>query len=128
MKPADGRILVIDDDDSLRELLEYTLKKAGWQVASAEDGEMGLKKALAYRPHLIILDLMMPKLNGFEVIHALQAKGMGETPIVVITGYSESANEALIRQEPNVVEFLTKPIEYAALPPLIVRLIGDRPS
>lgn len=118
------RLLVIDDDESLCELFQTTMEKAGYHVAAAEDGVVGLAKVASFRPHLIVLDLMMPRLSGFEVLHKLQAEGKGDIPVVVVTGYSDAANEQVVRQEPNVVEFLQKPIKYAELTELLERLLA----
>jgi CheY-like chemotaxis protein len=118
------RLLVIDDDESLCEIFTMTMEKAGYQVADAGDGELGLAKAKVFKPHLIVLDMMMPKLNGFEVLRRLQSEGLGAIPVIVITGYSDPANAQIVRQEPNVVEFLQKPIRYADLPALIGRLLS----
>jgi CheY-like chemotaxis protein len=123
--PSDGKkLLIIDDDDSLREVFEVTMEKAGYQVAGAADGLLGLAKAKVFKPHLIVLDLMMPKLDGFEVLRRLQSEGLGGIPVIVITGYSESASAQIVRSEPNVVEFLQKPIQYPELPALIARLLA----
>lgn len=121
---GEKRLLIIDDDDSLCEIFSLTMKNAGYQVADAADGEMGLAKAKVFKPHLIVLDLMMPKLNGFEVLRRLQSEGMGYIPVIVITGYSDPANAQIVRSEPNVVEFMQKPIKYAELPALIARLLA----
>lgn len=118
------RLLIIDDDEGLRELFEIAMEKAGYQVTGAEDGVLGLAKVKVFRPHLIVLDLMMPRLSGFEVLRHLQSDGHGDIPVIVITGFSETASEQLVRQEPNVVEFLQKPIEYAALAALVRRLLA----
>lgn len=122
-KKNNYRLLVIDDDEGLREIFEKAMELEGFQVASAADGILGLAKAAAFKPHLIVLDLMMPNLNGFEVIHRLQKDGMGAIPVVVITGYSEKSNAQLVRQEPNVVEFIKKPIRYGELAGIIRRLL-----
>lgn len=122
--PEPKRLLVVDDDEDLRYLFTRAMEKTGYAVASAEDGELGLAKAKVFRPHLIVLDLMMPKLSGFEVLRRLQAEGFGDIPIVIISGFSDEASEQLIRQEPNVVDFLRKPIKYADLPALIGRLLS----
>ncbi len=119
------RLLIIDDDDSLRELFELLMEKEGFIVAGAADGRLGLKKEAAFKPHLIVLDLMMPNLSGFEVIHLLQAQAP-QVPVIIITGYSDQANEHVLRQEPNVVDFLKKPIQYAELAALIKRLLAGR--
>lgn len=125
--PENGkRLLVIDDDDGLREIFKHFMEREGYLVAEAEDGVVGLAKVPVLKPHLIVLDLMMPNLNGFDVLHRLQKDGLGHIPVIIITGYSESANEQILRQEPNVVEFLKKPIAYAELLKLIRRLLDQR--
>lgn len=121
------RLLIIDDDESLREIFTLMMTKAGYRVFEAEDGVVGLARMKAFRPHLVVLDLMMPRLSGFEVIHRMQSEGLGDIPVVVITGFSQSASEQVVRQEPNVLEFLRKPIEYAKLTELIGRLLGSPP-
>ncbi|MBI3553453.1 MAG: response regulator [Elusimicrobia bacterium] len=118
------RLLIIDDDDSLRELFEFSMEQEGFQVAQAADGILGLAKTEAFNPDLIVLDLMMPNLNGFETLHRLQLGEHAKIPVIVITGYNESASAHIVRQEPNVVEFLVKPIEYAALAETIRRLLA----
>lgn len=108
------RILLIDDDESLRELFERSLSNR-FNVAVAEDGVKGLAKIAAFKPHLIVVDLMMPHLNGFEVIHQLQALGLAAIPVIVITGYSDRANENIVGAEPNVVGYYHKPLKFDEL-------------
>jgi CheY-like chemotaxis protein len=111
---AGKRVLLIDDDESLRELFQLAMGNR-FNVTVAEDGEKGLEKVAAFRPHLIVLDLMMPRLDGFGVIHKLQDMGFKDIPVIVITGYSEKANGGLASQEPNVVAFLQKPLKFEDL-------------
>ena len=108
------RILLIDDDESLRELFQLAMSKE-FNAAVAEDGVKGLAKVPAFKPHLIVLDLMMPHLSGFEVIRKLQVGGFQNIPVIVITGYSDQANESLINEEPNVVAFFHKPLKFDEL-------------
>ena len=121
---APKRLLIIDDDESLRELFRITLEKAGYQVAGAADGLLGLAKAKVFKPALIVLDLMMPRLTGFDVLRRMPQEGLGAVPVIVITGYSDSAAEQVVRQEANVVAFLRKPVKYAELAELIGRLLA----
>lgn len=111
---TDKRILLIDDDESLRELFVLAMSKR-FNAAVAEDGVKGLAKVAAFKPHLIVLDLMMPHLDGFGVIHKLQAEGLQDIPVIVITGYSDQANESIISQEPNVLAFFHKPLKFDEL-------------
>jgi two-component system response regulator MprA len=111
---ASKRLLLIDDDESLRELFQLALGKR-FNTAVAEDGVAGLAKVPAFKPDLIVLDLMMPRLDGFGVIHKLQEQGFSAIPVIVITGYSDQASENIVSSEPNVVAFLRKPLKFDEL-------------
>ena len=104
------RILVIEDDVSLREfMIKYFLEKEGYQVITAENGEIGLDKAKQELPDLIICDIMMPKMNGYEVIQALhEHTPTASIPFIFLTAMSDRAN---IRDGMNLGadDFLTKP-------------------
>jgi len=87
-------LLVVDDDPLALELLRATLVPAGFDVLTAESGVEGLEIARRFRPDLILLDLMMPDLDGFAVIEALQADpGTGGIPVVVLTSKTMTAEE-----------------------------------
>ena len=111
---TDKRVLLIDDDESLRALFQVAMGKH-FNTAVAEDGVTGLAKVAVFKPHLIVLDLMMPRLDGFAVIHKLQAEGFQSIPVIVITGYSDKANESLVSNEPNVVAFFHTPLKFNEL-------------
>lgn len=104
------RILVIEDDVSLREfMIKYFLEKEGYHVITAENGEVGVDKAKQELPDLIICDIMMPKMNGYEVIQALhQHPPTASIPFIFLTAMSDRAN---IRDGMNLGadDFLTKP-------------------
>ena len=113
--PTKKRLLVVDDDESLRELFRFSMEKEGFAVGEAVDGVDGLQKTPEFEPDMIVVDLMMPNLGGFEMVRNLQALGFGKIPVVVITAYSDQSSEDMIRQERNVIEFIKKPINYGAL-------------
>ncbi|OGR91916.1 MAG: hypothetical protein A2V88_16925 [Elusimicrobia bacterium RBG_16_66_12] len=120
-------ILVIDDDEGLRGLLSFALKKEGYRVETAEDGEEGLSKALSLRPDLLILDLMLPRYGGFELLRELQGGDSAKTPIIVVTGrYTDRSTADIIRQESNVIELMEKPIKINALLLALQRSLGPR--
>lgn len=104
------RILVIEDDVSLREfMIKYFLEKEGYDVITAENGEIGLERAKQEIPDLIICDIMMPKMNGYEVIQALHKHPpTARIPFIFLTAMSDRAN---IRDGMNLGadDFLTKP-------------------
>src|SRR5690349_3503070 len=84
---AEGQsVLIIDDDLTLREMYEEYLKASGFNVISAQDGEEGLGKAKESKPSAVLLDLMMPKMNGIEVLRRLKAdEATKDIPVIVFT-------------------------------------------
>lgn len=124
----DKLVIIVDDDDSVRELLEFVVKKEGFRVETAADGEEGISKIQQLLPDLIILDLMLPRYGGFEVLRQLQAGDTARIPIVIITGrYTDRTTSEMIRQESNVMDFLEKPIKPAVLGMAIHKILRTRP-
>ena len=122
-------VLVIDDDDGVRELLTFLVKKEGYRVECAVDGEEGYNKAERLKPDLILLDLMMPRYGGFEVLRQLQSGGLARIPIVIVTGrYTDRSTSEMIRQESNVVDFLEKPLKPNVLSATLERLLKPHSS
>lgn len=120
-------VLIIDDDDGVRELLAFLVKKEGYRAETAFDGEDGFQKAEKLKPDLIMLDLMMPRYGGFEVLRQLQGGDLAKIPIVVVTGrYTDRSTAEMIRQESNVVDFLEKPLKAAVLGATLHRLLKPR--
>lgn len=118
-------VLIVDDDEGIRDLLSILLKKDGFRVETAADGEEGLRKATTLRPDLIVLDLMLPRYGGFEVLRHLQGSDLGRVPIVVVTGrYTDPSTSGLIRQEANVVELLEKPVKTARFLAAVHKALG----
>jgi DNA-binding response OmpR family regulator len=123
----DQLILVVDDDEGIRDLLSLLIKKHGYRVETAADGEEGQRKALALKPDLIVLDLMLPRYGGFELLRQLQGTELARVPIVVVTGrYTDQSTADMIRQESNVVELLEKPVKTARFLMVLQRIL--RPS
>jgi len=90
--PGSGEVLVVDDDASTREMVTRHLRAIGFTTAEAHDGEEALLRARVTPPSLLILDLIMPQLDGFEVLRRLRADG-SQLPVVVLTGKQLSRNE-----------------------------------
>lgn len=117
-------ILVIDDDPAQLRLMQRLLGGAGFEVQSAPDGEAGLVAARARPPDLIILDVMMPRLNGFQTLRALKADATtAATPVVILTSKQEAAAEAWATQT-GAAAYLTKPVDFPALMGTLRRLLG----
>jgi len=84
---AAGRALLVDDDDLVRRVVRQVLQPLGWQVSEAENGQVAVQSLGAARPDVIILDLMMPKMDGFEFLDELRSRhDWQDIPVVIITG------------------------------------------
>ena len=116
------RALVVDDSRVIRELIAVNLELEGFEVTTAGDGESALELATELQPHVITLDVMMPRLNGFETVSRLrQDPRTAGIPVVMVTGRAQSAD--LERgEEVGVEAYLTKPFEPAELVDVVSRL------
>ncbi|MGX9135547.1 response regulator [Rummeliibacillus sp. JY-2-4R] len=101
------RILVVEDEISIATLLQYNLNQAGYDVITANDGQDGLNKAISEKPDLILLDLMLPKLDGMEVCKELRMKKIN-TPIIMLTAKDEEFDKVL-GLELGADDYMTKP-------------------
>ncbi len=102
-------VLVIEDDPDIVELLEYNLQREGYVVASVGDGEKGLERALRRRPDLVLLDLMLPGIDGLEVCRRLRASEEGaEMPVIMLTAKGEET-DVVLGLELGADDYITKP-------------------
>lgn len=102
-------VLIVDDDEDLRILARKALVRAGHEVIEAENGEEGLKLVDIHKPHLVLLDLNMPGMDGFEVLKRLRSRETGRSlPVIVLTarGDEESARDSF---QSGATDFLSKP-------------------
>ncbi len=114
--------LVIEDDPDQRRFLERMLGGSGWRVVAAADGEAGLVAAQEQRPDAIILDIMMPKLNGYQTCRLLKADPATRTiPVVIVTTKDQPADEFWAK-EVGADAFLAKPVDIRDLVDLLDRL------
>lgn len=119
------RVLIVDDEQSILTLLQYNLQQAGFEVISAMDGEEAKNKALTENPDLIVLDLMLPKLDGIEVCKQLRQKKV-ETPILMLTAKDDEFDKVL-GLELGADDYMTKPFsprELVARVKAILRRAG----
>ena len=126
-KIADGpvRILIVDDDQKLLDTLVEALNwDKGYKVESAQDGYEGLIKVGTYRPHLLILDLRMPGLDGFHVCRKVKSDPVTRsTKILAMTGYpDQQARERILQAGADA--FMEKPIRLPQLQAEVGRLVG----
>ena len=109
------RILIVDDNEPNRGILEARLTGHGYEVLHAGDGEEALAAAKEHRPDLILLDVMMPKIDGIEVCRRLKSDpAMSFVPIILVTAKAES-NDVVEGLDAGADEYLTKPIDQKAL-------------
>ncbi|MEY8348799.1 response regulator transcription factor [Bacillus cereus] len=102
-----NRILVVDDEEFILTLIEFNLQQAGFEVITAMDGEVALQKAVTERPDLIILDLMLPKMDGMEVCKELRLQRV-MTPILMLTAKDDEFDKVL-GLELGADDYMTKP-------------------
>lgn len=96
------RIMIVDDDMTLRELYEERVKAEGYTIISASDGEEAFEKALKEKPDLILLDIMMPKINGIDVMKMLREKDeTKDIPIIILTALIQEIDKVKDMMEPH---------------------------
>ena len=126
--PKEKLVLLVDDDESILDLHEHVVKKEGFRVERAADGQEAVRKVEAVTPDAIVLDFMLPGMGGFEVLKELQMGDARNTPIVVITGRRiDRQTIDMVRQEPNVREYIEKPIKPAVLSAVLHKILKTRP-
>lgn len=110
-----ARVLVVDDEPDLIRILEFGLRAAGYQVEIAADGQEGLKKAREIRPDIILLDLMLPKLDGYKVCRLLKFdERYRQIPIIILSARTQEGDQNLAK-EMGANRFITKPYEFSEI-------------
>ena len=105
------KILIVDDEQDIVETLKFMLEAEGYECFCAYDGENGLTLAKEIIPDLMILDVMMPKINGYKISRLLKYDTKyKDIPIIMVTARSQEEDK-LIEQETGVNEYITKPFE-----------------
>ncbi|MBQ2889430.1 MAG: response regulator transcription factor [Clostridia bacterium] len=108
----DKLILVVDDEAPIVEILKFNLTKSGYRVLAAYDGEEGYRLATSEKPDLILLDVMLPKMDGFEVCKKIREKH--STPIIMLTARDEEVDKVL-GLELGADDYITKPFSVREL-------------
>lgn len=112
LDPNKKTILVVDDERPIIDILVYNLKKEGYSTLEATDGEMGLKMALEQRPNLILLDVMLPKMDGLTVCK--RVKQAYNVPVVMISAKDEEIDK-IVGLELGADDYVTKPFSVREL-------------
>lgn len=121
------KILVIDDDPQNRDILRARLEQAGYEVIEAENGDLGIEAANTQSPDAIVLDVMMPKKDGWATCKALKSDAKTkEIPVIMLTALNQPIDE-LRGWECGVNEFLTKPVDHEKLITYVKGLLAKKP-
>ncbi len=105
------KILIVDDEADIIEILQFVLEAQGYECITASDGEEGLNLAREASPDLIILDVMMPKINGYKISRLLKYDNKYKNiPILMITARSQEEDK-IIGEETGADEYITKPFK-----------------
>lgn len=115
-------ILVVDDDPDIARFVEVNLRSAGYDVAVAADGEEALEKAGELRPDLVLLDVMMPRRDGYEVCQQLRGSGWTDLKIVMLTAKGREA-EVTKGLALGADAYVTKPFSTSELVDTVTRLL-----
>ena len=115
MDKKDIRILLVDDEPDILEIVGYNLKAEGYQVFTAENGLVSIKKAKKHRPHLIILDVMMPEMDGIEACEKIRKiPELSETVITFLTARGEDYSQ-VAGFDAGADDYITKPVKPKVL-------------
>lgn len=109
---ANEKVLVVEDDKNLVKLVKYNLEKEGWRVVTAGDGEAGLAALRKERPDLVVLDAMLPKLDGFEFLKLIRRET--RVPVLMLTARKEEMDRVL-GLELGADDYVTKPFSVREL-------------
>jgi len=109
------RILIVEDDPSVLRATSYILEKEGYEVISAQNGLEGLKKARESGPDLLILDVMLPGIDGFEICHSLRGESQtAQLPILMFSAKGQDSDKAT-GLKMGADEYITKPVDREVL-------------
>lgn len=121
-------ILIAEDEPSILESLDFILKRAGWSIESVTDGEAALMALRRSRPRMVVLDVMLPKRSGFEVLKQIRADAATQDlPVLILTAKGQ-AQDRRTAEELGADAFVTKPYANAEVIGAVRRLLGEEPA
>ena len=106
-------VLIVEDEKNIVDILRFNLQREGYQTLEAYDGESGLALAVSSNPDLILLDVMLPKMNGFDVCKSLRSQG-SSVPVIILTAREEESDKVL-GLEIGADDYITKPFSMREL-------------
>ncbi len=119
-------ILIVEDEEDVAEVMRYNLQKAGYRTVVAEDGEQALRTVRFCPPDLILLDLMLPEMDGWEVCRVLRGSEQArETPVVMVTA-ADTEEARILSLRVGADDFVAKPFSMQALIAKIREILDTR--
>jgi len=120
-----ARILVAEDDPNSRKLLDFRLKSVGHEVIFAVDGGEALEMATKEKPELVLLDIIMPVMNGFQVLRKLKSQEeTKDIPVIMLTSKAQE-KDVVFGLEAGAVDYITKPFSFAELNARVNRALSS---
>src|SRR5262247_374425 len=121
---AGERVLVIDDSPTITKVVQLVLTKAGYEVQTAVDGEQGLAAVRAQRPELILLDFVMPRMNGYQFCRELTADAkLKDIPVILMSAKGDQVGERFVKVM-GIVDYITKPFSPEAITAVVQHTVG----
>lgn len=119
-----AKVLIVDDEPNIVILLQFLMKKSGFETSVARDGDEALLEVERFRPDLVLLDVMMPRRDGYEVCQVLRSSGWTDLKIVMLTAKGRET-EMTKGLTAGADAYVTKPFSTAELVATVKRLLGD---
>jgi len=120
------KILVVEDDPGALRLAQYVLQYEGYEVLTATNGLVGLKKAQTEQPDLVVLDVMLPGIDGFEICHRLRANPQtAQLPILMLSAKAQAVDKAT-GLKVGADDYLTKPADAAEIVRRVKKLLAEK--
>jgi DNA-binding response OmpR family regulator len=120
VKEGKPRVLIIEDEEGLLEILKVNFRSAGYQVITATDGVVAWQRFERERPHLLVLDLNLPRVSGFRLLELVRRES--DVPVLILTAYDFAEAEEVARHRPDA--FVKKPFEVRNLIAVADRLLA----
>jgi len=118
-------VLIAEDEPSILESLDFILRRAGWTISAVADGDAALEAVRRLKPRVLVLDVMLPKRSGFEVLKQIRADLETRTlPVLVLTAKGQQQDRR-IAEDLGADVFVTKPYANADVVDAVRRLLGD---
>jgi len=120
------RVLIVDDEEDLVKIVAFTLKHAGYDILTAYNGNEGLRAAQEEKPDLIILDLMLPKMDGYKICALLKANSKySHIPIIIFTARAQETDKEMSK-EAGANAYISKPFEPEVLLDMVKKLLREK--